>query len=39
MPPKYALMIIRWARENNKRGINNWLSLLNDWDSLEKTFR
>jgi hypothetical protein len=39
VPFDYAWMIIRWAREKNKRGINNWLSLLNDWDGLEKTFR
>jgi hypothetical protein len=39
MPPKYALMIIQWAKDNNELGINNWISLLHDRDGLEKTFR
>jgi hypothetical protein len=39
VPFDYARMIIRWAKEKNKLGINNWLSLRNDWNGLEKTFK
>jgi hypothetical protein len=38
VPFDYAWMIIRWAREKNKLGINNWTALRNDWLGLEKTF-
>jgi hypothetical protein len=39
VPFDYAWKIIRWAKEANKRGVNNWDRLLDDWDGLEKTFQ
>jgi hypothetical protein len=39
VPFDYAWMIIRWAKDKNKLGINNWLRLRNAWLELEDTFR
>ena len=39
VPSAYAKMIEDWAKESNELGINNWLSLRNDWLNLERTLK
>jgi hypothetical protein len=39
VPFDYGWMIIRWAKDHDKHGINNWQGLWHDWDGLEKTFK
>jgi hypothetical protein len=39
VPFDYAWMIIRWAKDHDKHGVNNWQGLWHDWDGLEKTFQ
>ena len=38
VPSDYAWMIIRWAKDKDELGINNWLGLRRDWEGLAKTF-
>ena len=38
IPTDYTKLIILWAKDKDKLGINNWTGLLRDWENLEKTF-
>jgi hypothetical protein len=38
VPEEYAKLIIVWAKDKDKLGINNWLGLRRDWEGLELTF-
>jgi len=38
VPPKYALMIINWAKDKRKSNVNNWIALQIDWQGLKDTF-
>jgi hypothetical protein len=35
VPPEYADLIINWAKDADKFGINNWTGLNHDWSGLE----
>jgi len=38
MPTAYAKLIVDWAKDNRKSGVNNWIALQTDWEGLEDTF-
>jgi len=35
VPPKYAELIIKWARDKRATGVNNWIALRTDWEGLK----
>jgi hypothetical protein len=39
VPFDYAWMIIRWAKEKDEDGLNNWVGLKRDWRGLAKTLQ
>jgi hypothetical protein len=39
IPVDYAKLVIQWAKDKDKLGINNWLGLWRDWNGLEDTFK
>jgi len=37
MPTDYANLIIKWAKDKDRLGINNWLGIWRDWDGLARS--
>lgn len=39
VPPEIANLIVAWAKNKTKRGVNNWDALWDAWEQLEMTFK